>query len=28
VDALGLSGADRTLVYEGNVRTVFPRFKR
>jgi 4-oxalmesaconate hydratase len=28
VDALGLSEADRTLVYEGNVRTVFPRFKK
>ena len=28
VDALGLSDADRTMVYEGNVRKVFPRFKR
>jgi 4-oxalmesaconate hydratase len=27
VDALGLSEAQRTQVFEGNVRTVFPRFK-
>jgi 4-oxalmesaconate hydratase len=27
VDALGLDEAQRTQVYEGNVRTVFPRFK-
>jgi 4-oxalmesaconate hydratase len=28
VEALGLNDADKTAVYEGNVRTVFPRFKR
>ena len=28
VDALGLSAADQTMVYEGNVRKVFPRFKK
>jgi 4-oxalmesaconate hydratase len=27
VEALNLSAADKTAVYEGNVRTVFPRFK-
>jgi 4-oxalmesaconate hydratase len=26
VEALNLSAADKTAVYEGNVRTVFPRF--
>jgi 4-oxalmesaconate hydratase len=28
VDALNLNDADKTAVYEGNVRTVFPRFKK